>query len=717
VSSHAARAEPRALPRLRRPRALPRIGTGPLATLGLSAVLLLIVFEADGGLRLGPLTTVEIGIDLAAGALGAAAVLAGRRPRRAWGMGTLALMAVLAAVTAASIAWAVEPADAWDEANRTLSYLAAFGAGLALARLAPDRWASLLRAVVLTTVVVSAYALLTKVLPGSLNPDELYARLREPFGYWNAVGVLAALGAPACLWLGSRRDGHAAVTALAYPALGLLLLTVLLSYSRGSLLAMAVGCGLWFATVPLRLRGVTVLGVSAIGAFVVAQWAFSQRGLSEDRVGLTERSAAGTELGVLLVALVAVLLAAGLAIGFLTARRAPSSSTRRQLGVAVVVVLGLVPVGLVTVLALSERGLGGSISKGWGDLTDPDARTPANTAGRLTAVGSVRARYWNEALKIFDANPGVGVGAGGYATVRPRYRRDTLDVRHAHGYAVQTLADLGIAGAVASLALLAAFLAAAARTTALRARSRLLHTPERIGMLTLLAVVVVFGVHSLVDWTWFVPGDAVPALLCAGWLAGRGPVLEPLGAAPRRTPGALAAAAGIALLALVAAWQTWQPLRSLNEGERALTAAEQRRLPAARDKARRAEELNPLSVEARYDRAAIEASAGNLPGARRALEEAVREQPANPETWLRLADFELTTANRPDAARRALGPVLYLDPRSPQGRTLFLEALRRRGATPAAGALPPQQAVPPVATGGDPGEQQEPALPPATTTP
>ena len=32
-------------------------------------------------------------------------------------------------------------------------------------------------------------------------------------------------------------------------------------------------------------------------------------------------------------------------------------------------------------------------------------------------------------------------------------------------------------------------------------------------MATLLAICVVFGVHSFVDWTWFVPGNAVLALL------------------------------------------------------------------------------------------------------------------------------------------------------------------------------------------------------------
>ncbi len=41
-------------------------------------------------------------------------------------------------------------------------------------------------------------------------------------------------------------------------------------------------------------------------------------------------------------------------------------------------------------------------------------------------------------------------------------------------------------------------------------------------MLSMLCLVVVFGAHSLIDWTWYVPGDACVALLCAGWLAGRG---------------------------------------------------------------------------------------------------------------------------------------------------------------------------------------------------
>ena len=74
----------------------------------------------------------------------------------------------------------------------------------------------------------------------------------------------------------------------------------------------------------------------------------------------------------------------------------------------------------------------------------------------------MRARYWREALKVHADSPLVGVGAGAYATARKRYRTGDLDVLHAHGYLVQTLADLGWAGLIVSLAAFAAWLGAAA---------------------------------------------------------------------------------------------------------------------------------------------------------------------------------------------------------------------------------------------------------------
>ncbi len=71
-------------------------------------------------------------------------------------------------------------------------------------------------------------------------------------------------------------------------------------------------------------------------------------------------------------------------------------------------------------------------------------------------------------------------------------------------------------------------------------------------------MVLAFGIQSAVDWTWFFSGIAIPALLCAGWLAGRGPLASPVGrAAPREPiisrPGAAAPVTGLVALCCLAA--------------------------------------------------------------------------------------------------------------------------------------------------------------------
>ena len=116
--------------------------------------------------------------------------------------------ALLAAYTALSIIWSLSPSDSWLETNRTLAYLAVFAGGVALVRLAPGRWAAMLYGVLAGAVVVCAWALLTKIFPAALAPDETLARLRAPFEYWNSVGLMAALGVPPLLWLAARRTGQ-----------------------------------------------------------------------------------------------------------------------------------------------------------------------------------------------------------------------------------------------------------------------------------------------------------------------------------------------------------------------------------------------------------------------------------------------------------------------------------------------------------------------------
>ena len=655
----------------------------------LGAALAWIAVRASGGLEVSDITTIEIVLDLVAAVVGVIALLVVPSWRYStWGWASVGLFALFVVASAISTIWSVAPDQSWIEANRLVTYLAVFAVGLTLVRLAPHRWSVILSGITIACVVVSGWALLHKVFPGWLEPTETYARLREPFGYWNAVGLMAAMGVPGCLWLGARRTGHAALNALAFPAIGLLVAVILLAYSRGALLALIVGAIFWFWAVPLRLRGFAVLAGGLAGALVVIAWAFSQDALTKDDVPLPLRDQAGHQLLIAVLFMFVALLGVGLAIGFLRERHPPSELARRRAGIAVMVGLALIPLAAIAGLTASSRGLTGSISHDFHTLTDTSVQGVTNSPSRLTAVGSVRARYWNDALKIFRDHPWIGVGTGGYATVRLRYRTDSLDVQHAHGYVVQVLADRGIVGMLLSLAALAALSVAIALATGLRRGRRAVRTtPERVGLLTLTTIVIVFGVHSFVDWTWFIPGVAIPALLAGGWLAGRG-VLE----LPPRAPGRMLdrlrtgmrsrsrvlTSAAVVAVALSAAWAAWQPQRSADAGNAALNAlaATPPQLGTARDLADQALRRDPLSVEPRFDQSAIETKAGNLPGARRALQAAVRLAPADPDTWTALAEFQLHQLKQPLAAKRTLSAALYLDPRSVDAIGLLLEANR-----------------------------------------
>jgi len=663
---------------------------------GLAAGLCAIAFGAQGGTTLSSATWTEIAVVLAAAALTIACLLRGRASGRVWGAWTLAALTVLAALSALSILWAVEPADAWLEANLTFAYAATLAAAIALVRIAPRRWRGAVIGVLAAALVVSAEALVAKVFPATFTPGDAFARLREPFGYWNAVGLMAALGVPCCLWLGTRPTNRDRWSAAAYPALGLLVAVVLLSYSRGALLALAIGAALWVAVVPRRLRALALLATGCGAAALVATWAFSRHALSADRVPLTARDAAGHDLGWLVLAMLALLGAAGLAVELIRERRPLAAGARRRAGIAAAVALALVPVAGAVALAASDRGLTGSISHAADRLTDPDARVPGNQPGRLTAVGSVRAQYWDEALRVFADHPWRGSGAGGYATARARYAKGALEVRHAHGYVVQTLADLGLIGLAISLAALVAWLVAAGRATGLgRGSPRLPWSGERVALVSLAATVIVFGVSSFVDWTWSVPAVAMTALLCAGWVAGRGPLAaraaagEPAHSAhsgaegparPERSHAERRVLAACALIgALALAWAIWQPLRSQDASDAALAALEHGDPARAVADIHTAHERNPLSIDPLLDLSAIEQSRGELPAALAALRQAVALQPANPETWRSLGEFQLSVLGNPRAALAPLAASLYLDPNSREGLAAYSAARARAG--------------------------------------
>ena len=288
---------------------------------GLAALFVLVAFVTTGGTDLGPNTWMEIAAALLAAAAAAAVIVIGA-PGRAWGGVTLLLFAALAALTFASIAWSVQPDNSWVEANRTVAYLAAFGTALALARLLPERWPALLGALATAATVICAWALLVKVFPGSLDANDPVARLRAPFDYWNATGLLAAMGLAPCIWAGARPSPGRILRALSVPALAILTAVVVLSYSRGALIAAIVACGCWFAFVPLRLRAALILGLGAAGGAVITVWALTHHALTHDNATLAARTAAGHTFGVVVLVVVVLLAGAGYAAAVAMDRRA-----------------------------------------------------------------------------------------------------------------------------------------------------------------------------------------------------------------------------------------------------------------------------------------------------------------------------------------------------------------------------------------------------------
>ena len=363
--------------------------------------------------------------------------------------------------------------------------------------------------------------------------------------------------------------------------------------------------------------------------------------------------------------------AAGFAAVHIRATMKPSLQTRRRSGIALGAGLAVVAaVGLVTIGAS-----GGGLGKRFDDITANDSSAPGSGAERLGSVSSSRGEYWRQAIDVFEDRPLLGRGADGFTLARLEYREDPRAASHAHGYVPQTMADLGLVGLGISLALLAAWLAAAGRTLGVRLRRGQIGpdwTAERIALTGLALTAVVYGIQSAIDWTWFIPGPTVAALAAAGFVAGRGPLppvgeTEPEATTPAtggRDPLRLLLAAGVVVTALLCAWTVWQPQRSQSATDEAVALADDGETTAALREADRAREIDPYSPDPLYARATALSEDGRLVAAYRVLELATSEHPRNPETWVRLSQFELDELDLPARSLQSAKAAETIDPAS-----------------------------------------------------
>src|SRR5437763_15719983 len=149
----------------------PRQGTDAVIGLVLAGALVVLAFITTGGfdtvVKAGDTWSDVVVVVLGTGACCAVAVYGARG--RAWCGATVSLFAALTALTALSIAWSVQPDISWQAASQMLAYLAAFAGAAALARLVPERWPAVVIALAAASVALSAYGLLVKVFPATLD--------------------------------------------------------------------------------------------------------------------------------------------------------------------------------------------------------------------------------------------------------------------------------------------------------------------------------------------------------------------------------------------------------------------------------------------------------------------------------------------------------------------------------------------------------------------
>jgi len=431
---------------------------------------------------------------IAACALLVVAGLVSPLPRSPWAWAAPAMLGLLAGWIWLSAGWAPLEGAAIADAQRVALYAVALLAATLLLCAIPRAVEPLLG---LGALVVVGYGIAGRLLPGIIDQDvsrTALGRLEQPLTYWNAVGALAAIG----FALGARVLGDPTrppwLRALLGAATVPLGLGVVLTFSRGTLIALAVGLAVLclLASTRAQLRAAAV----ALAAMVVASGiGMAFEGVRTLGGSTSAREGQGGAMVVVLVLLMG-------AVAWFGLREPPGGVVRRPWLTALA---GAGAVVLVAV-ALAVAGAG------------PSTGTPAAGAdpARLASAESNRYAYWRVAFDAFAAHPLKGVGSGGFRVEWRRERTVADPARDAHSLYLETAAELGLVG----LLLLGAAIAAVV-LSAVQARRR-----DAAASAGLIAALALWAVHAGIDWDWEMPALTLVALALAAALTCRS---EPAG--------------------------------------------------------------------------------------------------------------------------------------------------------------------------------------------
>jgi O-antigen ligase len=410
-------------------------------------------------------------------------------PRTRPGLLALLGLLLLCAWVALSFAWAPLGSRAEDDEQRLLLYLGFMIAAIALLR-GPlvRRW--LEPAMVLGIVVVLAYGLSERFFPQAIHLDSSgtsAGRLEQPLTYWNAAGLLAAIGVVLAIHIAGDPERERILRSAAAAAGVVLGFGLYLTFSRGALGAVAVGLVVLLALDPHvrpQLRATITIVLATAPAAIAAS------GLSTVK-SLSERDAGD---GILMLVVLAAVAAVAAVLAPRTPRRPiqlPSLPISRPAAVFGVTV-ALLTVGLLVLAATEGK---------------PEDTSPVRgaTAARLGSIDSNRYRYWEKAGSIFLDHPLIGIGSGGFQVEWLKVR-DRVDASgDAHSLYLETGAELGIVG----VAFLGLFLFGVGGSVV---RVYRLYRGPATGLAAGLAA---WAFHAGLDWDWEMPAVTLPALTLA----------------------------------------------------------------------------------------------------------------------------------------------------------------------------------------------------------